>query len=324
GFVTNLSSEGNPLRSVEAGLKIPESYQFNIGFEREIGKSFVFEANYTYNRTAHLWRDYNPNAPILPAGYADWTEWLLANPFQLSPTRRYEFFLGPTDDAVGHHANSQTGGNCGTTTAVCYVNLNTTNGSSTQPAVAVVGENFNATGAPIGIALAAIAQFRPDQSVEETSRIGSFGNAKYHGLVLELRRRYRKLGHGFGFSGRIVYTLSSTRDDGLNNTANAETNYDFGREWARNLQDRRHRISFSGTFDTPYWLGKLRFSPLFRYGSAGRFNLGLGDDRNLNDFSNDRVRYDGDIRDIKYREPGSPFPAELAGRFSLQPIGALS
>lgn len=324
GFVTNVSSAGNPLRSVESGLKIPESYQFNIGFEREIGKSFVFEANYTYNRTAHLWRDYNPNAPVLPAGYADWTEWLLAHPFQLSPTRRYEFFLGPTDDPVGHHANSQTGGNCGVTTAVCYVNLNTTNGSTTQPAVAVAGQNNNATGNPIGIALAAIAQFRPDQTVEETSRIGSFGNAKYHGLILELRRRYRKLGHGFGFSGRIAYTLSSTRDDGLNNTANAETNYDFGREWARNLQDRRHRIAFSGTFDTPYWLGKLRFSPLFRYGSAGRFNLGLGDDRNLNDFSNDRVRYNGDIRDIKYREPGSPFPSELASRFSLQPIGALS
>lgn len=324
GFITNVSSAGNPLRSVEDNLRIPESYQFNIGFEREIGKSFVFEANYTYNRTAHLWRDYNPNAPILPAGYDDWTAYLLANPFQLSPSRRYEFFLGPQGDLTGHHANSPTGGNCTTTTAVCYVNLNTSNGSPTQPAIAVAGQNNNATGAPIGIALAAIAQFRPDQTVEETSRIGSFGNAKYHGLILELRRRYRKLGRGFGFSGRIAYTLSSTRDDGLNNTANSETNFDFGREWARNLQDRRHRIAVSGTFDTPYWLGKLRFSPLFRYGSSGRFNLGLGDDRNLNDFSNDRVNYDGDIRDIVYREPGSPFPADLASRFSLQPIGAKS
>ena len=143
-------------------------------------------------------------------------------------------------------------------------------------------------------------------------------------MILELRRRYRKLGRGFGFSGRIAYTLSSTRDDGLNNTSNAETNFDFGREWARNLQDRRHRIAVSGTFDTPNWLGKLRFSPLFRYGSSGRFNLGLGDDRNLNDFSNDRVTYNGDIRDIVYREPGSPFPAEVAGRFSLQPIGSKS
>src|SRR5678816_986132 len=116
------------------------------------------------------------------------------------------------------------------------------------------------------------------------------GNAFYHGLILELRRRYRSLGHGFGTSLRFAYTLSTTKDDGLNNTANAEINGDFGREWARTLQDRRHRIAISGTIETPQWLGKLRFSPLFRYGSSGRLNIGIGgSDRNLDDLGTDRV-----------------------------------
>jgi len=193
GFVTNVTSAGNPLRSVEPDLKIPESYQFNLGFEREIGNGFVIEANYTVNKTVHLWRDFNANAPRLPAGFADWTSWLVSHTFVLSPTRSYTFFLGPTDDTSGLHANSQTGATCGTTTANCFVNLNTTNSSSTTPLVAVTGQNNNATGAPIGIALAAIAPFRPDQTVEETSRIGSNGNAFYNGLILELRRRYRTL-----------------------------------------------------------------------------------------------------------------------------------
>jgi hypothetical protein len=262
GFATNVSSAGNPLRSVEPDLKIPESYQFNIGFEREIGKNFVFEANYTINKTVHLWRDFNPNAPLLPSGYADWTAWLVSHTYALSPTRSYSFFLGPTDDATGLHAGSQTGATCTTATANCFVNLNTTNSSSTTPLVSVPGQNNNATGAPIGIALAAVAQFRPDQTVEETSRIGSNGNAFYQGLILELRRSYRRLGYGFGASMRFAYTLSSTKDDGLNNTSNAEVNGDFSREWARNLQDRRHRIALTGTVETPYWLGKLRFSPL--------------------------------------------------------------
>jgi len=46
----------------------------------------------------------------------------------------------------------------------------------------------------LGVALAAIAPFRPDQTVAETSKIRSIGNAFYQGLILELRSRYRKLG----------------------------------------------------------------------------------------------------------------------------------
>ncbi|MEK7856101.1 MAG: hypothetical protein AAB288_08425, partial [Acidobacteriota bacterium] len=326
GFATNVSSQGNPLRSVDDDLKIPESYQFNVGFERDIGNAFVFEANYTYNKTAHLWRDYNPNAPILPAGYADWTAYLVANPFDLSPTRRYTFYLGTnTADGSGIHTTQNGNTQCGTSTPNCFVNLNTINTSSTSPAVAVAGQNNNATGGPIGIALAAIARFRPDQSVEETSRIGSRGNALYQGLILELRRRFRKLGYGFGASTRVAYTLSSTKDDGLNNTANAEINGDFSREFTRNLQDRRHRIAVTGTLDTPYWMGKLRFSPLLRWGSSSLFNLGAGGtDRNLDDVSTDRLNFSGNIKDIVYREPGSPVPDALIAQFSLQPIGAKS
>jgi hypothetical protein len=333
GFATNVSSAGNPLRSVEADLKIPESYQFNVGFEREIGNAFVFEANYTYNKTAHLWRDSNPNAPslamanqLLGANYRDWTDYLINNPFQLSATRRYTFYLG-TNPADGSGIHTVQNGNvqCTTTTTNCFVNLNSINSTSTAPAVAVTGQNTNSTGTPLGIALAAIARFRPDQTVQETSQIGSRGNAVYNGLILELRRRFRKLGYGFGASMRFAYTLSSTKDDGLNNTANAEVNGDFAREWARTLQDRRHRIAVTATIDTPVWLGRIRLSPLVRYGSSAPFNLGAGGtDRNLDDLGTDRLNYSGDLKDIVYREPGSPVPDSLIAQFSLQPIGAKS
>lgn len=332
GFITNVTSRGNPLRSVEDDLKIPESYQFNVGFEREISRDFVFEANYTYNKTAHLWRDSNPNAPSLAlanselqANYQDWTEYLINNPFHLSASRQYTFYLGsPTQTGNGLTTTQNGTTACGTTTPNCWVNLNSPNSSTIQPLVAVAGQNNNATGSPIGIALAAVARFRPDDSAEETSRIGSRGNALYHGLILEMRRRYRPLGYGFGMSLRGVYTLSSTKDDGLNNTANAEIDGDFSREWARNLQDRRHRIAISGSFDFPAWLGKLRFSPLFRYGSSAPFNLGIGVDRNLDDVSTDRLNFTGDINDIVWREPGSAYPTALVAQMSLQPIGSRS
>lgn len=325
GFISNSGSTGNPLRSVSPDLKIPESYQMNIGFERELFNGIVFEANYTFNKTIHLWRDVNINAPVLPTGYDDWTDYLINNPFQLSSNRMYTFYLGSTTDGVGLATTMGGTTTCGTTTVNCFVNLNTTSTSTTTPLVAVGGQNNNATGGPIGIALAAIAQFRPDANFEEKSRIFSIGNAKYHGLILELRSRLRKIGYGFGGKYRIAYTLSSSKDDGLNNTANAEINGDFSREFTRTIQDRRHRIAVSGTIDTPFWLGRLTFSPLFRAGSSAPFSLGNGgSDRNLDDLSTDRLNFSGDIADIVWREPGSPFPQSLADRFSLQPIGAKS
>ncbi len=333
GFsVGNVSSAGNPLRSVEADLRIPESYQFNIGFERELWNGWVFEANYTWNKTVHLWRDTNSNAPRLPAGYADWTAYLIANPWVFTDpnattptTRTYRFYLGSTADGSGTSSTQGGTSSCSTTgTVTCWVNLNTVrSGTETSPSIAVAGSTANAVGTPIAIALAAISRFRPDQTVEETSRIGSSGNAFYQGLILELRSRYRKLGKGFGASYRFAYTLSKTMDDGLNNTANAEVNGDFSAEWARSLQDRRHRIAFSGSFDTPSWFGRLRFSPLFRYGTSAPFNLGAGgSDRNLDDLGTDRLNFNGNIKDIVWRAPGSPVPDALINQFSLQPIGA--
>jgi hypothetical protein len=317
------------IRSVDPNLKIPESYQFNIGFEREIGKGFVFEANLTSNKTSHLWREYNPNLPVLPSGFGDWTDYLVANPYTFTNTngtiRTYRFYLGATNDASGTATTQGGTTTCSTTANVtCFVNLNTVNSTTTFPSTAVSGSTTNSTGTPLGIALAAISRFRPDTSVGEKAVVSSIGNAYYKGLVLELRSRYRKLGYGFRSSLRAVYTLSSTKDDGLNNTSNAEIDGDFSREWARSLQDRRHRIAISGVFESPWWLGKVRFSPLFRFGSSAPFNLGYGVDRNLNDSSTDRPIFTGNIDDIKWREPGSPFPTTLASQFSLPPIGSTS
>ncbi len=322
GFIVNQGNGGNPLRSVDPNLKIPESYQFNVGFERELFKGWVFEANYTWNKTVRLWRDTNINAPVLPIGYNDWTAYLRANPFvftnQNGTTRTYNFELGVANDP-----RSVSSGCSFVNNSSCTVYLNTTSTSTAVPLAAVAGNNNNATGGPIGIALAAIAKFRPDPDFEEKSRINSNGKAFYQGLILELRSRYRKYVNGFGGFFRFNYTLSSTKDDGLNNTSNAQINGDFESEYTRNVQDRRHRIAFSGSFDTPFWLGQLRFSPLFRAGSSAPYSIGIGgSDRNLDDLGTDRPNFSGDISDISWRKPDSAFPQTLFDRFSLPTIGA--
>lgn len=327
GFLINSGTTGNPLRSVDPDLKIPESYQMNAGFEREIAKGWVFEANYTWNKTVRLWRDRNINAPVLPAGFTDWTQYLIANPYTFTNSngtvRTYQFYLGPVSSAAPTTTIGGTTACPTTSTTNCFVNLNSTSTSTTAPSTAVTGSTTNSVGGAIGIALAAVARFRPDPNFEEKSRIGSVGKAFYHGLILEVRSRYRKWGYGFGGNFRFNYTLSSTKDDGLNNTANAQINGDFESEYTRTVQDRRHRIAFSGSFDTPWWLGKLKFSPLFRAGTSAPFNLGIGgSDRNLDDLGTDRPLFAGNIKDIKWRIKDSAFPQALFDQFALAPIGS--
>lgn len=298
--VRQLSREGEAFRSLSPDLKIPESYQFNVGFERELFKGLVFETNLTHNRTIHLWREFNPNAPVLPAGFATFTDYLLS--INTGTTR---FELGPTNDTNGVR----------TAGGITFVNLNTTNNS----------QCFNSVNSPICRAFAAIQNLRPIRQGldEQQEQVISVGNSEYTGATFELRNRYRKFGYGFAGSMRLVYTLSKLMDDGIVNTSEATIPGDFSREWSRSLLDRRHRIAFSGTFDLPKMLGGLRLSPIFRFGSSAPFNLSIGGrDRNLDDLSNDRPNFNGDTADITFREFGSPFPADLASRFTLAPIGS--
>lgn len=321
--VSQLARSTQAFRSLSPSLKIPESYQFNVGFERELFKGIVFETNFTYNKTVRLWREFNPNAPVLPAGTPDrngdgqvtFTDYLLG--ITTGPNR-FEALTGP--DTVGSHPLGGTGA-CTTSTAICVVNVNTTNSNSSNTC-----STTTVTNTPVCRAFSVINGLRPrfnQVGTVQQEEVASIGNSEYRGLTFELRNRYRKLAYGFGGSMRLVYTLASLKDDGIVNTSEATLPGDFSREFSRSLLDRRHRIALSGTFDTPWWLGGLRFSPLFRYGSSAPFNISIGGaDRNLDDISNDRPNFNGSLDSIIWRRFGSPFPEDLASQFSVAPIGS--
>lgn len=322
--VRDLSRRGG-FRDLDPNLRIPESYQFNVGFERELFNGIIFEANFTLNKTIHLWREFNRNAPSLPANTPDrdgngqitFTDYLLGISTGIS-----QFFLGSPTDDIGLFNLS--GGACTSGTQVCRVNLNSSqNRSDCDSALDPIN---SPTLSPICRALAAVSNLRPLLSEGITGqfeRVASIGNSNYKGLTLELRNRFRKFGYGFGGSMRFVYTLSSLKDDGIVNTSSAQIVGDFSSEFSRSLLDRRHRIAFSGTFDTPSWLGDVRLSPVFRFGSSAPFNISVGgNDRNLDDVGNDRPNFSGNLDDIVFREFGSPFPTELASRFSQPTIGS--
>jgi hypothetical protein len=303
-------------RRLDPSLRIPESYQANVGFERGIGGGFVFEANYTWNRGLHLWREFNVNAPVLPKGFKNFTTYLASRDFSnflnrpggvrpvLNTSAAGElvrFVLAPNDPASPNSVARITEFGV----LISLVNLN----------------SFTST-TSVNAALAALNSLRPDPSRGEIEQLIPVGNSFYHGLTLELRNRFKRAKNGAGFSFRAAYTLSFLIDDGIVNTSDALIAGDFRGERARSLQDRRHRFTLSGTIDTPKFFGKLRISPILRLASGAPFNLGLGGaDRNLDDIGNDRPIFTGDISKLKWRSPGGPFDASILNQFILPTIG---
>jgi hypothetical protein len=325
-------------RILDPTLKIPESYQFNIGYEREIGKDFVFEANYTWNKTARLWREFNSNAISLDilngrtgGNFTDFAGYLLSQPFNNAPVNGVRPFYNASGARdVIRFVTSFTPPPVGDPTR-CTGTIAPTN--TDQGGCQIIGGipttiiNLNSqsainTSAPITVALATLNQFRPNPARTQLEQLASIGNAQYNGLILELRRRFRPLGYGFGGSMRFVYTLSLSKDDGIVNTSSAQFSGDFASEWARSLQDRRHRFVFSGTIESPKWLGKVRFSPLLRLASSAPFNLSAGGvDRNLDDVNTDRPNFNNNPSIIVWREPGAPFPSDIFNSLSRATIG---
>ena len=312
---TGTSGGGGLLRRLDPSLRIPESYQANVGFERQIQKSFVVEVNYTWNRGLHLWREFNVNAPVLPKGYKGFTDYLASQDFanflskpggvrpilnNSNPGELVRFVLNPPDPANPNSVARivELG------VPISLINLNSF--TSTTSATA---------------ALAALNSLRPDPSKGEVEQLIPVGNSYYHGLTFEVRNRFKQGENGLAFSFRAVYTLSFLTDDGLVNTSDALVPGDFRGEISRSLQDRRHRFAFSGTLDTPKYLGRLRFSPILRIASGAPFNIGIGADRNLDDISNDRPMFTGHTSLLKWREPRQPFDASVLNQFALPTIG---
>ena len=258
-------------RRLDPRLRIPESYQVNTGIERDLGRGYSVEANFSFTRGIHLWREFNANAPVLPTGYRNFTEYLAS--------RDFTNFINPAS-ATRPLYNAATAGEL-----VRFVRGSSDSNTVIRSIefgvpVSVMNLNSPSSTTMLEVALAAINHLRPDPGRGELEQLISAGNSFYRGMTLELRKQF-----GAGFAFRAGYTLSSLIDDGVVNTSDALVPGDFRAERARSLLDRRHRFVFSGTFD----LRVLQLSPIWRVASGAPFNISIGGmDRNLDDVSNDR------------------------------------
>ena len=295
-------------RRLDPWLRIPESYQVNAGVERDLGSGYAIEANLSFTRGIHLWREFNANAPVLPSGYENFSEFLAS--------RDFANFVNPGTKVRPLHNTSTAGELVRFVFGVPDVSAVGRVVEFGVP-VSIINLRHASSTTAIDVALAALNQLRPDPSRGEIEQLISAGNSFYRGLTIELRKRFDNK-----TSFRAGYTLSSLVDDGVVNTSDALVPGDFRAERARSLLDRRHRFVLSGTFRLPRYLAALQLSPIWRVASGAPFNISLGGvDRNLDDVSNDRPNFSGDTRLLRWRKPGEPIHATLLEAFTIPSIG---
>jgi hypothetical protein len=302
-------------RRLDPQLRIPESYQANFGIERVLGRSFVIEANYTVSRGLHLWREFNANAPILPSNYKSFSEYL--------SSRDFPNFRSPANGSRPLY-NAASAGDL-----VRFV-LQAPNPANPNAIVrriefgvpvSLVNLNSISSTTSLEIATAALNDLRPDPARTEVEQLISAGNSFYNGVTLELRRSLGSARNP-GLFFRIAYTFAHLTDDGIVNTSDALNRGDFRGERSRSLMDRRHRFVLSAVQDLPRFLAKLRLASIVRITSGAPFNISLGGvDRNLDDVSNDRPIFSGDLSLLSWRRPGQAADANLLGMFRLPSIG---
>jgi hypothetical protein len=135
---------------------------------------------------------------------------------------------------------------------------------------------------------------RPDPNFGNISRYEGSGDSDYDGMVVSFNKR-----QGRWATARVSYTLSKAIDDAGNfffSTPQDNTNLRGDKGLSDN--DQRHRLTVSGTFNSPAnlenkfareALGGFQVSYIFTYASRLPFNVLAGSDLNGDSNNNDRA-----------------------------------
>jgi hypothetical protein len=294
--------ESSFLRRVSPNLEIPYTLQTGIGIERQITRNIVATADYIFTRGAHLWRETNINAPVLPDGFSSFTEFLQTRDFDNRLVAGKRPISGSNADVVRFDLSANTSGTAGAIRTVNGVRLLTLGLNAPR------SSNITAV-------LNAVRFLRPDPTLTQVEMLESTGNSFYHAGIFSVRYAL-----GRRATIRAVYTYSKLIDEGTTNTASPQDLQDRRAERALSLQDQRHRFTFSGVFEIP--LIKLDLAPIVSFGSSRPFSIGAGFDRNLNDIENDRPNFITSIGRPVWRRPGDGPADAVKAALRLAPIGS--
>jgi hypothetical protein len=162
---------------------------------------------------------------------------------------------------------------------------------------------------------------RPDPNFGNVSRFEGSGDSYYDGMVVSFIKR-----QGRWATARVSYTLSKAIDDAGNFFfSTPQDNFNLRGEKGLSDNDQRHRLTVSGTLNTPATfenrfvrdaLGGFQLSYIFAYASRLPFNVLAGSDLNGDSNNNDRPRGLG--RNTGRGFDFASFDLRLARRFRVK------
>jgi Carboxypeptidase regulatory-like domain/TonB dependent receptor len=161
---------------------------------------------------------------------------------------------------------------------------------------------------------------RPDPNFGNVSRFEGSGDSYYDGMVVSFNKR-----QGRWATARVSYTFSKAIDDSGNFFfSTPQDNFNLRGEKALSDNDQRHRLTLSGSFNTPVGMehsfarkafGGFQVSYIFTYASRLPFNVLAGSDLNGDSNNNDRPRGLG--RNTGRGFDFASFDLRLARRFQM-------
>jgi outer membrane receptor protein involved in Fe transport len=88
---------------------------------------------------------------------------------------------------------------------------------------------------------------RPDPNFVNKSFYTNYGEIRYKGLLVDLKKRFTR-----GFQGGVAYTLSKTENNTFNFVSGLQVPSQPDLSWGPDTQDRRHRLEGHAEINLPY------------------------------------------------------------------------
>jgi hypothetical protein len=259
----------------------PYSNQATFGIEHDLGHNFSINVQYNFVGGRHLNRPINANPVRTDLLVRNWQ--IAQNDPNVSAAVKAAWssplFVSPTGGVGQYTVGTQT---------YTYVNpavvsffrpsgINISLVPNGTPAYAMLQQYLTAIGLP---------SLGTDVPFSDMPTNYSNGSSVYHGMSVNLRKRMSS-----HYEALVSYTWSHAIDDStdLQSPLSPQDNYHPGLERSNSLFDQRHRIVFSGVFESGkrgkgfggQMLSNWTMAPIIEWASGRPFNIVTGIDNNF-------------------------------------------
>ncbi|HZD31109.1 MAG TPA: hypothetical protein VE779_05545, partial [Candidatus Angelobacter sp.] len=284
-----------PLSSLPFGYPTASNFRYgysnqaNVGIAHQFGDDWTFDISYNFNGGRHLNRPINANTANGNLLVQNWYN-AMTDP-NLTQAQKADFANNPLAvDQAG--VNLAVAAKCGNPACGAYI----------PPALVSFfrQSGFNPTlqyYAPPqlnGLAQQVMSYYGlgyGNQAIPFSDLIANYSNgtSDYSGMTVNLKRRFAQ-----HYEGLVSYTWSHSIDDStdLEATLTPQDNFNPNLDRSNSLFDQRHRLVFSGVYQSGNQGSDMRgkllsnwtTSIILEYGSGRPFNIVVGSDQNF-DFS---------------------------------------